>query len=80
MISIVMPVKNGAAMLSECLPQVLRQRTTDRIEIIAIDSGSTDNSIEVLKKFGATVLAIEVEDSQIARAAACRLAAARSPS
>jgi rhamnosyltransferase len=57
-----MPVKNGAARLRESLPRVITQETSDRIEIVAIDSGSTDDTIDVMKTFGATILAIDPRD------------------
>lgn len=56
--SILMPVKNGAKLLAETLPRVLSQAANGRIEIIAIDSGSTDDTIEVLKQYEATIVAI----------------------
>lgn len=56
--SILMPIKNGARQLTELLPRVLSQQADGRIEIIAVDSGSADDSIEILKQYNATVLAI----------------------
>jgi GT2 family glycosyltransferase len=62
LISVLLPVKNGAAQLRELLPTILRQRTRDLVEIVAVDSGSTDDTIEVLRTHRATVVAIEPED------------------
>jgi GT2 family glycosyltransferase len=59
LISIVMPVKNGAAKLRKLLPAVLAQNTRDLIEIIAIDSASTDESVQLLKEANATVVSID---------------------
>ncbi len=58
-VSILVPVKDGADELRELLPLVLGQHAPAEIEIVAVDSGSTDDSIDVLREFGATVLAIE---------------------
>lgn len=57
-VSVVIPVLNG---IRDGLPRLLkslRDQTHQNLEIIAVDSGSTDNSIEVLKSFGAHVLQI----------------------
>jgi GT2 family glycosyltransferase len=59
LISIILPVKNGASQLVRLLPRILEQETRDRIEIVAIDSGSSDGSIASLQEHGATVLEID---------------------
>jgi GT2 family glycosyltransferase len=59
LISILLPVKNGAAKLRALLPRIFSQRIRDSIEIIAIDSGSTDDTVEVLRQFSAKILSIE---------------------
>jgi GT2 family glycosyltransferase len=61
-VSVILPVKNGAAKLRRLLPKVLSQQTRDRIELVAIDSGSTDDTVEVLRQARATVLAINPRD------------------
>ena len=58
-ISLLMPIKNGAATLEKVLGAVVRQRFPAELEIIAVDSGSTDESIAILKAFQATVIAID---------------------
>lgn len=45
--SIVIPVYNTAPYLKECIDSVLNQ-TQKEIEVIAVDGGSTDNSLEIL--------------------------------
>jgi rhamnosyltransferase len=59
LISIILPVKNGAAKLRELLPRFLAQRSRDQIEIVAVDSASTDDSVDTLRQAGATVVAID---------------------
>jgi rhamnosyltransferase len=59
LISILMPIKNGAPDLEILLPKLLRQKTKDSIELVAVDSGSTDSTVQILTDFGATVVAIE---------------------
>ncbi len=48
MISILMPVKNAAPFLQECIDSILNQTYTDW-ELIAIDDHSSDQSFNVLK-------------------------------
>lgn len=50
LISIIIPVYNVSKYLKECLESVLAQTYTE-IEIICINDGSTDNSLEILKDF-----------------------------
>ena len=50
MISILMPVKNAAPYLEECLESI-QQQTHANWELIAIDDQSDDNSIEILNQY-----------------------------
>ena len=47
--SVVIPTHNGAATLPALLDALRTQRTTGTLEIIAVDSGSTDGTIELLQ-------------------------------
>lgn len=49
-VSVVIPIYNAAEFLEECLDSVLQQSLTD-IEVICVDDGSPDNSLEILKKY-----------------------------
>lgn len=49
-VSIIIPVFNTEIHLEKCLNSVLNQTLKD-IEIICINDGSTDNSLEILEKF-----------------------------
>lgn len=49
-ISVIIPVYNVENYLKECLDSVCKQTLTD-IEIICIDDGSTDNSLDILKEY-----------------------------
>jgi len=51
LISVVIPVKNGADTLRSCLDGIFRQTLRDKIEVIIIDSGSTDGTLELLKEY-----------------------------
>lgn len=49
-ISVAMPVYNGEKYLAEAIDSILTQTFTD-FELIIIDDGSTDNSIQVLREY-----------------------------
>lgn len=49
-ISVILPVHNTSRYLQQCMDSVINQTFRD-IEIICIDDGSTDNSLEILQKF-----------------------------
>jgi glycosyltransferase involved in cell wall biosynthesis len=49
-VSIIIPVYNGARFLGEALESVFMQ-TFEDYEIICVDDGSTDTSIDILKRF-----------------------------
>jgi glycosyltransferase involved in cell wall biosynthesis len=57
-ISVLIPVKNGGADLVRCLDRIAAQRVDDEVEIVIIDSGSTDGSVAVAREHAATVLEI----------------------
>ncbi len=49
-LSVVLPVYNGAAFIEETLSSILDQTFTD-YELICVDDGSTDNSVELLTEY-----------------------------
>jgi O-antigen biosynthesis protein len=49
LVSIVIPTYNGGVMLRSCIESALRQHTSFAYELIIIDSGSTDGSIEKIQ-------------------------------
>ena len=49
-ISVIIPVYNTEKFLERCLNSVLNQTLRD-IEIIVVNDGSRDNSLEIIKKF-----------------------------
>jgi glycosyltransferase involved in cell wall biosynthesis len=51
-ISVLMPVHNGQVTLAEAIQSILAQTFRD-FELIAIDDGSTDSSLTILRKFAA---------------------------
>ena len=49
-VSVIIPVYNTEKYLKECLDSVINQTFND-IEIICINDGSTDNSLDILKEY-----------------------------
>jgi len=49
-VSVIVPVYNASAYLKECLDSIVSQ-TLREIEIICVDDGSTDNSVEILNEY-----------------------------
>ncbi len=62
MISIVIPVKNGGDDLRRCLSGIAAQRVEDDVEVVVVDSGSTDGSAELAESSGARVHRIAPEE------------------
>lgn len=50
-ISVIILVKNGGAYLGEVLEGVFSQKGVEAFEVVAVDSGSTDNSREILNRY-----------------------------
>ncbi|MEI8041659.1 MAG: glycosyltransferase family 2 protein [Verrucomicrobiota bacterium] len=50
-ISVIIPVKNGLATLSHCLEGLLAQSMSKHLEIIVIDSGSSDGTLDLLENY-----------------------------
>jgi len=62
MISVVIPVKDGGDDLVRCLEAVVRQHTDEEVEIVIVDSGSSDGSPERARRLGARVYEIPPKD------------------
>lgn len=62
LISVVIPVYNGSSYLRACIDSVLNQ-TYPRVEIVAVNDGSKDNSMEILKSYGDRILVIDQVNS-----------------
>lgn len=51
MISVIIPIYNAYAYLDRCIQSILRQTTQENIEIILVNDGSIDNSLEICEKY-----------------------------
>ena len=67
LVSIVLPVYNSAQFLKESLESVINQ-TYSNIEIICVNDGSTDNSLEILKLYSDKITIISQENQGLASA------------
>ena len=54
-VTVAIPVLNGARYLDEVLAAVRGQRIDRELEILIVDSGSTDGSLEIARRHGAVV-------------------------
>lgn len=60
--SIIVPVKNGQKYLDSALKAIFSQETDAKFEVIAVDSGSTDNTLDILKNY--PVQLYQIRDSE----------------
>jgi rhamnosyltransferase len=74
-ISVLIPVKDGGEDLQRCLDGIGRQRVDDALEVLVVDSGSRDGSVELARSRGANV--IEVGTAEFLHGATRNLAAGR---
>jgi glycosyltransferase involved in cell wall biosynthesis len=66
-VSVVIPVYNGEATLDECLDSVLRQ-TLRPIEVVCVDDGSYDHSVDIIRNFGRNVRLVRQPHGDVSRA------------
>ena len=52
--TIIIPAKNEASSLDQLLPRI--QKTAKELDILVVDDGSTDNTLEICKKYGVETL------------------------
>ena len=61
-VTVAVPVLNGARYLDEVLTAVRAQRVDRELELLVVDSGSTDGSLEIARRHDATVHQIDRRD------------------
>ena len=66
-VSIIIPVHNSEEFLEECIESTMNQ-TYPEIEIIAVDDGSTDNSLKILKKYTNKIKIITIKNCRVGTA------------
>ena len=76
--SIIIRTKNEGKYIGRCLQQVYRQRYTD-FEVILVESGSTDGTLEIAERFPIRLVTIRPETFTYGYALNIGVAAARAP-
>ena len=61
-VSVIIPTFNGSSDLIVLLPNLIKQIGLKNLEIIIVDSQSTDSTLDICKKFGVKI--IEIQQSQ----------------
>lgn len=69
-VSVIVPVHNAQAYLSDCIESILHQNTTKSMELIFVEDHSTDDSMAILGKYKAQYPQIKVVQPQVGRSAA----------
>ncbi|WP_375772817.1 glycosyltransferase [Archangium gephyra] len=59
LVTVIIPVKNGGSLLRECLSAVFSQQTDFPYEVLCVDSGSRDDSVDIIRSFPARLLQID---------------------
>ena len=72
-ISVIIPAYNASAYIAQCLDAVVCQSYMT-LEIIVIDDGSTDNTIEIVRGFPVKLITQENKGVSAARNAGIRAA------
>ena len=62
-ISVIVPIYNTGEYLRKCVDSLCRQ-THENIEILLINDGSTDNSLEIMEELAGTDERIRIIDKQ----------------
>jgi cellulose synthase/poly-beta-1,6-N-acetylglucosamine synthase-like glycosyltransferase len=76
--SIIIPVYNAQGTISLCLESLVRQNFTGgRYEIICVDDGSVDNSLQIMKSFESEIPVVIIEQENSGPAAARNAGAAK---
>jgi len=61
-ISVLIPVKDGGSGLVRCLQAIMAQKVEDEVEVVVVDSGSSDGSPDRARELGAEVHEIPASD------------------
>jgi rhamnosyltransferase len=56
--SVVIPTKNGERWIGECLEAVYSQQRVGEMEVVLVDSGSTDGTLEIARRYSVRIVEI----------------------
>lgn len=71
LISIVVPIYNVQKYLEKCIKSIIKQ-TYENLEIILVNDGSTDNSLDICKKYEKIDKRIKVINKSNRRVIRCK--------
>jgi glycosyltransferase involved in cell wall biosynthesis len=75
-VSVVIPTLNSAKYLEECLGSVRSQAYAGRVEVVIVDAGSTDDTLDIAHRFGAErILENPLKTGEAGKAVGLRAAA-----
>lgn len=63
-VSVVVPAKNAAGLLSDCLASIVREQPA---EVIVVDGDSTDGTVDIARRYGAKVVSDGGDGLPVAR-------------
>jgi len=72
-VSCVIPALNEEQFIGECLKS-LRNQTYPLYEIIVVDGGSTDRTVDIAKKFADKVISVPIRNAALQREIGCKIA------
>jgi rhamnosyltransferase len=61
-VTVIIPAKNEEANIGRCLELVYRQKLEFPFDVVVIDSGSRDRTVEIIEKFPAKLIQIRAEE------------------
>lgn len=67
-VSVILRTKNEGAYLGQVIQALLEQDYADGMEIVVIDSGSSDNTVEIARSFGSRLIEISPQEFSFGRA------------
>lgn len=62
LVSVVIPTYNGIDTIERCMKGIFNQTIISKMEVIVIDSGSKDGTLDVLAKYDVRVVALDKKD------------------
>ena len=65
--SVVIPTKNGEKWIGECLEAVHSQKGVGELEVLLVDSGSTDGTLEIARRYPVRIVEIPAQAFHHAR-------------
>ena len=72
-ISVIMATLNSGPILAKCLKSIRQQNyNQNKIEILAADGGSTDNTLKIIKRYGGKIISENTHSPEAAKAIALK--------